>query len=1112
MAERSEFVRPRISVRKDKQLFALLGLVFLMLIISSGGKLLALAGSDSWAGAVSVCTSPQLSTTNDCSFTAEVPDSATTEAGEGWNKTVWYKFVPASSAAVYIRATSDGYDNTLHLRNSAGTILTSNDDSYGLDAAVQYNLTSGTTYYVGVGSYRNSGIPSVAVRLTMSRPDPPTSVTATASGASGTINVSWTSADLTSRSITSFTVYAYSGGVQVSTRSVSGTPPSTSLSFTGLTNGTAYTFKVSATNSVNSSDLSAESAAATPYSPQTVTFNTLANKNYGDPSFTLSATTNAPGAVITFASTTSSVCTVESTTVTIVTVGTCSITATGSAVTGWSSVSTTRSFAVNAKALTVTGLTAASRFYDGSRSIAVTGTAALEGIVSTDAGNVTVSGTPVGTAATKNAGSQSVSVSGLSLSGSAASKYSLTSPTLTASINAKPLTVTAPTVQSRSYNGSRSINATLGTVSGFVGSENIVISASGQLDSANAGDRTATVSYALSNGANGELATNYSLDSNSVAVTITRRTLTVAGTSVAAKQYDNSRTATATLGTVSGYVGSERPVVTASAVFQSPLPGPQDVDVTYSVVDDLATGALGANYQVLPEVLTASISKATITFTVSARDRAYNGSANASLVLGAVSGIVNGDVVEVDMSKISGTFADEEVGLNKLVTLVLANGVLSGADAVKYTYVTPSNPRADINKANQTGFSITNSTTMAADETITIATTGGQTSGSVSLTLSSGACRLNGARLSAERGGTTCVVTATKPSDSRYNSATDTLTIRVDKVPQRIVFRSTAPSNAVVGGTYTVNVESDVSLAPTIVIANSSTAICSISAGVVTFNAVGTCLISASQAGSDVYASAAASQSVTVVAVPITTTTVAASGGNSSPTTAPTVTTMPQSAVARVPSSTSVPVAVPTTTTTTTTTLPADPTKPVLGANGQPVELAEGETTVLIRGEEVVVNTKQEDGQLVMELPNNVVVRIGAKTAGGSSVQVGADGVLRAYRNSQVAVELNGLVPGTTYTIYMFSTPIELGRGEVTGNGNVAQLVTLPTAAEIGSHTLQVNGVGPGGEVVSVSMGIKVEKKQSNTAAAITAISAAILLALLGGRPIFTRRRRRRDV
>lgn len=76
-------------------------------------------------------------------------------------------------------------------------------------------------------------------------------------------------------------------------------------------------------------------------------------------------------------------------------------------------------------------------------------------------------------------------------------------------------------------------------------------------------------------------------------------------------------------------------------------------------------------------------------------------------------------------------------------------------------------------------------------------------------------------------------------------------------------------------------------------------------------------------------------------------------------------------------------------------------------------------------------------------------------------------------------------------------------------SGSITAMVTVPKDVEVGDHTLQVNGVGKGGELVSMSVGFEVLKRESNTWVAVLAISLGVLLALLGGRPVFTRRRRR---
>ena len=167
-----------------------------------------------------------------------------------------------------------------------------------------------------------------------------------------------------------------------------------------------------------------------------------------------------------------------------------------------------------------------------------------------------------------------------------------------------------------------------------------------------------------------------------------------------------------------------------------------------------------------------------------------------------------------------------------------------------------------------------------------------------------------------------------------------------------------------------------------------------------------------------------------------------------------------------------------------------------------------GEATAVVRGKRVKVLTKTADGMLTMTLPGNVILTIGTTNSASGGAQVGADGVLKMYSNSNLDVGVTGFVPKTTYTVYMFSNPVELGRGEASSKGAVSETVIIPKDAEAGDHTLQVNGVGPGDEVVSMSMGFEIVERESNTRIAVLVITLAVALALLGGRPIFRRRRR----
>ena len=103
---------------------------------------------------------------------------------------------------------------------------------------------------------------------------------------------------------------------------------------------------------------------------------------------------------------------------------------------------------ITAKALTVSGLTANNKTYDGTTAATLSGSAALSSPEAAGSGTtsdgtpytgdtVSVTGTPTGTFASSSVGNNiSVSVTGLSLTGAQAGEYSLTEPTLSADITA----------------------------------------------------------------------------------------------------------------------------------------------------------------------------------------------------------------------------------------------------------------------------------------------------------------------------------------------------------------------------------------------------------------------------------------------------------------------------------------------------------------------------------------------------------------------------------------------------------------------------------------------------------------------------------------------------
>ena len=113
----------------------------------------------------------------------------------------------------------------------------------------------------------SKGVPSVAatVRITATPAAPPNAPAGvTATGGNGSASVLWSAPADGGSPITSYSVTPYVGSVALTPTVVSGNPPATGATVTGLTNGTTYTFAVTATNAVGTGPASVPSAPVTP--------------------------------------------------------------------------------------------------------------------------------------------------------------------------------------------------------------------------------------------------------------------------------------------------------------------------------------------------------------------------------------------------------------------------------------------------------------------------------------------------------------------------------------------------------------------------------------------------------------------------------------------------------------------------------------------------------------------------------------------------------------------------------------------------------------------------------------------------------------------------------
>jgi hypothetical protein len=329
---------------------------------------------------------------------------------------------------------------------------------------------------------------------------------------------------------------------------------------------------------------------------------------------------------------------------------------------------------VNPKALTVTGITAGSRPYNGTTAATLNlAGASLVGVVGSDSVSLNTS-LATGSFADKNVGNgKTVTISGLSLTGPQAGNYTLTQPTATANITARDLTVTA-TASNKPYDGNTTASVTLSTDKLSGDTVSAAYTTATFADKNVGVGKTVTVNgISISGGDAG----NYNLLNTSAATTanITAIDLTVTATGVN-KPYDGNADAAVTLSTdkLSG------DAVTAnytSASFNNKNVG---TSKPVSVSGISITGADAANYNLLntTAATTADITVRDLTVTATGINKPYDGNANATVTL--TSDEVVGDGVTASYTTAS--FGDKNVGTGKPVNV---SGIsISGSDAINY--------------------------------------------------------------------------------------------------------------------------------------------------------------------------------------------------------------------------------------------------------------------------------------------------------------------------------------------------------------------------------------------------------------------------------------------
>ncbi|WP_448665067.1 Ig-like domain-containing protein [Sphingomonas sp. CJ20] len=162
--------------------------------------------------------------------------------------------------------------------------------------------------------------------------------------------------------------------------------------------------------------------------------------------------------------------------------------------------------------------------------------------------------------------------------------------------------------------------------------------------------------------------------------------------------------------------------------------------------------------------------------------------------------------------------------------------------------------------------------------TLTYALSGGTLPAGLSFSTSTG--ELTGTPTAA-LSSTTFTVTVTDQTTPTAQTSSKTFTLTVARASQTILFTSTAPSAQIGGATYTPTANATSGLTVSFTIAPASSGVCTITSGVVSFAAAGTCTIEANQAGDAAWSAASpVQQAVTVAPLQAATITLATSASS----------------------------------------------------------------------------------------------------------------------------------------------------------------------------------------------------------------------------------------
>jgi hypothetical protein len=196
----------------------------------------------------------------------------------------------------------------------------------------------------------------------------------------------------------------------------------------------------------------------------------------------------------------------------------------------------------------------------------------------------------------------------------------------------------------------------------------------------------------------------------------------------------------------------------------------------------------------------------------------------------------------------------------------------------------------------------------------------------------------------------------------------------------------------------------------------------------------------------------------------------------------------------------------------TTTTSISSPTSTTTSLPAPDAALADpGEATVMVNGVATTMSiTRVSNSYRISGAGIGMTLQV--LNSDGEIVPLDKEGNITASDGDSVLVDVTGALPDASINVWMFSSPIQIGSGDISQDGDFTGKFALPNDIDGGAHRLVLKTVSYSGSDSTVSVGFLVGSSDNGNVSIGTIIFTTLGLAIAFALIIPATRRRRRKV